>query len=137
VAQGDGKAIADEVALKMIETLRVPVAAFELEEIIHGPFLAFSEQTAVLYLGGADARAQALLALNEERGGRSYAVKQGNAVGHEGRWLTLRTTGEPLLAAYELLIPGQVISAVIAPAKGNDIDSRAHHPLERALAGHL
>lgn len=141
VGQGDTKAVADESGLKLVETIRVPVTVYELEEIIHGPLLAFSPHVALVYLGTPWEEAKrpaALCGLCLERGGRVYRVGlDKDKAGVQNGDLMLRTANDPLLAAYELLIPGQMISAYLAPERGVDLDGRKRHPLELVMAGHL
>lgn len=141
VAQGENAGIAGEGALKLVETVRLPVTPYELEEIVHGPLLAFRAKPTLLYLGTPweeGKRPEALGALCAEQGGRVFTVTlSGDKAGFDGRTLTLRTAGNPLLIPYELLIPPQVISAYVPPVMGIDLDARSRSAHEAALAGHL
>lgn len=141
VGQGDYAAIAGEGALKLVETVRVPVTAYEFEEIVHGPLLAFSGRTTLLYIGApwqdAD-RPQALCDLCMAQGGRVYRLGMSlDEARNQAETLTIRTAGNPQLAGYELLVPMQVMSAYVPPMKGIDLDARKRSPQEIALAGHL
>ena len=44
---------------------------------------------------------------------------------------------DPLLCAYALLLPAQIISAYAAPAMGIDLDEHTVNPYAAILAGHL
>lgn len=141
VSQGAQGPVAGEAALKIVETVRVSTTAYELEEIVHGPVLALSPATVMLYLGTAGeehTRPEALLDLCRSRGGKAfYATMTTGAAGFDGPALTLSAPDNALLAAYTLLLPAQVISAYIPPKMGIDLDARTRAPQEAILAGHL
>lgn len=141
VAQGDHAAIAGEGALKLVETVRLPVTPYEFEEIVHGPYLSFQSRPTLLYLATPceeQTRPAALLSLCEAKGGQAFTVTLSTGQRSiEANTLTLKSAGNPLLAAYELLIPPQVLSAYLPPAMGIDLDAPHHSPQEDVMAGHL
>ncbi len=132
---------AGESALKLVETIRTPVALYELEEVVHGPCACFSRQTALLLLGSEweeRARPVALRNLCEASGGTAYSVVAiEGATEADGNQLLLSTPKHPLYAALMLLLPAQAISAWIPPVMGIDLDAHHENQWTAVLAGHL
>jgi len=141
VGQDDAAAIAGESALKLIETVRMPSIAFELEEIIHGPTRVFHKGITLITLsrpGDAQTRPQALRDMGTAAGVRTWNVAlRRDAPAFDADTLTLTHAVDPLLCAYALLLPAQIISAYVAPAMGIDLDDHTPNPYAAILAGHL
>ncbi len=141
VAQGDNASIAGECALKLIETVRVPAIGFELEEIIHGPAWVLHSGVSLVYLGTPwedGTRPAALCDLCGSRGGESCRVSLCAEKPYESdQALMLNSCANPLLSAYALLLPAQVMSAWLPPAMGIDLDAKSVNPYASILAGHL
>ncbi len=131
---------ANEAALKLVETIRMPVTSYELEEIIHGPRLCLYSKPALLLLQADDenhTRPEALADLCDELGGDSYRVQlHSGKPDFNGRRLQL-TCISRRLAGLQLLIPGQIISAYLPPVIGIDLDQSDDSSNKQLLAGHL
>ncbi len=141
VGQKEAYAPAGEAALKLVETVRVPVTAYELEEIVHGPCACFSKNTALMYMGTdweERARPEALCGMCADMGGAVYKVvaTEGDAR-EEGDRLYLHTQKHALYAMLTLLLPAQAVSAWVAPEMGVDLDAHAKNRWASVLAGHL
>ncbi|HPF87248.1 MAG TPA: SIS domain-containing protein [Candidatus Limiplasma sp.] len=141
VGQDNAAAIAGESVLKLIETVRRPSIGLELEEIIHGPVNVFQKGITLLYLSRPDeaqTRPQALRDMAKAAGAKAWniALHQGEPANTDDT-LTLTFDADPLLCAYALLLPAQIISAYVAPAMGIDLDAHHADPYSAILAGHL
>lgn len=80
VTWGRWRPVADEGALKVLETARVPVDVWDVEEFLHGPHRRLGPGSLLVVVGDGDApavAAEALAAFVVEIGGRVLQVRTG------------------------------------------------------------
>lgn len=125
IAEGAAFPLAQEGALKLLETLYVPAFAWEFEEYLHGVHNSMAEGSVFLFVlrPGPDLERMKRLA--------AYCRAQGcvclliDCTGHEPAdsfTLPLICSGPEEALGYSLLLPFQVISAVVSEYKGIDCD---------------
>ncbi|EIY4967976.1 MAG: SIS domain-containing protein [Klebsiella quasipneumoniae] len=108
-----------EGALKMLETLRCPVAGYEFEEFIHGIYNAFDERSTLIMLDPFPDERQDRLA--EILGGwTQHIYRIGPQVENNGKNMPFAFINDPDLAVFEYIIPLQMVCARLPPVKGID-----------------
>ena len=113
-----------EGALKILETLYIPVFAYEFEEYLHGVGNTLNTDSWLVFLTseqGDRKRFMNLYDFAQEHGSHDYIMATGAPTGHPGE-LLLRSSGNALTLPFETLIPFQVISAVLSEEKGINCD---------------
>lgn len=128
VGQGIDYPIAAEGALKMMETILMPAAAFEAEEYLHGAFCSVSESVGGFYLlpeAGCPERGriERIASMHSRSSGSVFTISSGNP-SYDGHHLTLDTQGKEYLHPFAFILPLQVISACI-PGISGDADEGA------------
>jgi Glucosamine 6-phosphate synthetase, contains amidotransferase and phosphosugar isomerase domains len=124
VAEGENQPVMLEGALKILETLYIPVTTYEFEEYLHGVQCSIDENSHILFVipnGPNRERMLRLYAFHEQHQGKGYIIALDKPTGIDGELVVL-TGGEDLFATYSVVIPAQVISAVVSEAKGINCD---------------
>ncbi|MFC0674948.1 SIS domain-containing protein [Brachybacterium hainanense] len=107
-----------EVALKTLETLRVPVTAYEFNEFIHGIYNAITEDSCIVLLDdGTEPRMETMAAVLKEW------TEHVHVIGSVQRECTDLFLGDVPNDGYETFtfpIAGQLISALVPWEKGYD-----------------
>ncbi|GAA1488027.1 SIS domain-containing protein [Brachybacterium sacelli] len=107
-----------EVALKTLETLRVPVSAYEFNEFIHGIYNAITEDSFVILLDdGTEPRMQTMAAVLREWTEDVVVIGTGEAAHTD---LHLGDIPRDEFETFLFPIAGQMISALVPWAKGYD-----------------
>lgn len=131
IADGKALPLAQEGALKLLETLYVPAGTWEFEEYLHGVNNIIGPNMTHLFLVHDTQNRQRMEMLIEycrDRGALCLVIDcAAEKAGVEGMRLSLKCTGRTETLAYEALIPFQVLSAVGSEAKGIECD-RPHYP---------
>ena len=131
VAEGPALPLAEEGALKLLETLYVPAQAWEFEEYLHGVNNIIGPGQVHLFVlrgGERRARMERLIEYCAGRGAVCLCIDCAAARPCvDGLRLALRCTGEPQALAFELLPAFQMLSAVVSAAKGIECD-RPRYP---------
>ena len=118
-----GAFVADEGALKVMETLLIPSFGFEFEEYLHGPICSLSGNVGGIYLlPAADDRdhSRFLSLIGHHRSLSDSVFTIGAEEEKDKRDLCLLMTGKPYTLPFEQIIPLQVISSYIPVEKGID-----------------
>lgn len=123
VGKGQSLFIAQEGALKMMETYLIPGVAFDFEEFLHGPACSLRESTGGIYLvpdcGDKDCgRMQRIV--DYHRNICHYVYTIGLADSGDERDCTLLSSGKWYTKPFEEMLPMQMISAVIPGMRGID-----------------
>lgn len=124
VADGMALPAALEGALKVLETLYVPVFAYEFEEYLHGVNNTLNPQSWMIHLVPEGENRRRFLALSDfaqERGGHNFIISSGTPTGRAGE-LNLAASGNELTLPFEMLLPFHAISALISEIKGINCD---------------
>ena len=136
VAPDTGLPVAQEGALKILETLLIPAGAFEFEEYLHGPICALNEKMAAVYFlpGPRDETFERMNRLVEFHRTLSPLVFSAGTAAADGRDCPLLTTGQSYTAPFEWIIPCQLVGAKI-PAVLNieDAGSKVFKALDAVL----
>lgn len=107
-----------EVALKTLETLRVPVSAFEFNEFIHGIYNAINEDSFVILLdNGTEPRMQIMASVLKEWTENVVVIGTGDESHTD---LHLGDVPHDEFETFLFPITGQMISALVPWAKGYD-----------------
>lgn len=113
-----------EAALKLLECLYIPVMDYEFEEYLHGVQCAIGQGSHIM-LAVPDNhnrdRMLRLAAFNEKHGGVSYLVTTQKEAGVPGE-LFIPADNSPYTACYHVLLPFQVVSALVSENKDIDCD---------------
>ena len=124
VADGMTLPAAMEGALKILETLYIPVFAYEFEEYLHGVGNTINADSWLIFLSSDTGDRQRFMRLYEfagEHGSHNYMISAGASAGCEGE-LCLRSSGNELTLPFEVLMPFHVISALLSEEKGINCD---------------
>jgi len=125
IADGAGIPVAMESALKMLETLYVPAAAYEFEEYLHGIHNTMSHGRAHFFLPTHPEqlmRMRALMHYSDDRGCLNWQVSTLDAETDE-RTLALLGSGSPYTAIFETMLFFQVLSSMGSDHLGINCDS--------------
>ncbi|MEH7548468.1 hypothetical protein V7306_22235 [Neobacillus vireti] len=113
-----------ESALKLLETMRIPVTGYEFEEFVHGIYNAVNQDYTIIILdtGGV------LSGWTEN----IYVI--GRDVEESPQNMKAEFINHPYYKTYEYIIPVQLICAKIPPLRGVDPsipkDAKFHQKLE-------
>lgn len=124
IADGDNHSAMAEGALKLLETLYVPCMHYEFEEYLHGVQCTIAPGSHLVFIIPDNHNRERMLklaAFNRAHGGVSYIITTGKPAGVEGE-LFLSTANSPWTSCYDVLLPTQVISALVSEAKGINCD---------------
>ena len=124
VAEGPHYPAMLEGALKVLETLYVPVMAYEFEEYLHGIQCTIDASSYIIFVipeGQNRERMLKLYDFHAAHGGTGYVISTGEPTGLAGE-LFIECTGEDHTAAFETLLPLQVVSTMVSQAKGINCD---------------
>lgn len=112
-----------EGALKILETLRIGVEGYELEEFMHGIYNSVNENTHIFYLGFASQYRNRIQLLYENMSTLTKHNYMINAFSKENLHnLVYPFSDDPLFSIWEYIIPLQVLSCVIPIQKGINPD---------------
>lgn len=123
VGYGPGYGVAKEAALKMTETIRYPALSYELEEYMHGPFLALKASTVTFLmetLDNQDKRIRDIETFSKKISETTYLITCNSE--EDKSKFSLDIQVPDLLSSLLYVIPFQVFSFLIAEEKGNNLD---------------
>jgi glucosamine--fructose-6-phosphate aminotransferase (isomerizing) len=130
IGRGPEYATAREVALKLKETCRVAAEALTATDLAHGPVAALDGLFPVWAIATDDPMLPAVRsAVARARESSAVVVASGDAADRvDGAQYVLKTPRAPLPVLSPLLsvLPGQLVAAELARAKGLDPDKPAH-----------
>lgn len=107
-----------EIALKTLETLRVPVSAYEFNEFIHGIYNAITADSTIILLDdGSEPRMATMASVLREWTEHVHVIGT-RAAGHTD--LALGDVPDDVFATFLFPIVGQMISALVPWVKGYD-----------------
>ena len=108
-----------EGALKLLETMRLPVTGYEFEEFVHGIYNAIDENSTLFILdSGAEERVHKLVEVLSAWTENIYVI--GREVPAGDRHLRADIYDDPDLQTFNFLLPIQLICARIPGMKGID-----------------
>lgn len=113
-----------EAALKLLECLYIPVTDYEFEEYLHGVQCAIGPGSHLLLAVPDNHNRERMLRLaefNEQHGGVSYIFSTQRATTYPGE-LFVPADASPYTACYHILLPFQVVSAIVSEDKGINCD---------------
>ncbi|MBT2655265.1 SIS domain-containing protein [Bacillus sp. ISL-18] len=106
-----------ESALKMLETLRVPVTGYEFEEFIHGIYNAVNEDSTLIILDtGVEKRVEKLINVLSEWTENIYVI--GKDAGEATQNMKADFSNHAYYKTFEYIIPIQLICAKVPELKG-------------------
>src|SRR4051812_4710033 len=108
-----------ESALKLLETMRIPVTGYEFEEFIHGIYNAVNEDSTIIILDtGVEKRVEKMIEVLSGWTEHIYVI--GSNVSEDSQNLKADFVNHPYYRTYEYIIPIQLICAQIPPLRGVD-----------------
>jgi glucoselysine-6-phosphate deglycase len=114
-----------EGALKVLECLYIPVTAYEFEEYLHGVQCSIDENSYIIFVipdGPNRDRMLRLYRFHAEHQGKGFAVAVNKSAGIENE-LLIKTAGDDMASVFSVVLPLQVVSAVVSEAKGINCDN--------------
>ncbi|MFL6562299.1 MAG: SIS domain-containing protein [Bacillus sp. (in: firmicutes)] len=106
-----------ESALKLLETMRIPVTGYEFEEFIHGIYNAVNEDSTIIILDtGVEKRVEKMVEVLSGWTEHIYVIgsnEDGNSQNMKAEFVN-----HPNYKTYEYIIPIQLICAEIPPLRG-------------------
>ncbi|QQO08483.1 SIS domain-containing protein [Breznakiella homolactica] len=136
VARTTAFPVAQEGALKILETMLVPAAAYEFEEYLHGPICALDDRMAGIYLlpESGDGAFNRMNRLVEFHRGISPLVFTAGSLGGDKRDCGLALSGRWYTEPFELILPCQIMGAKLPAVLGiEDNGSKVYKALDSAL----
>lgn len=131
-----------ESALKLLETMRVPVTGYEFEEFIHGIYNAINEDSTIIFLHtGEEPRVNKLISVLSDWTDNIYII--GSKVeGFEDKNLVIENGDNYLYHSFVYPIAVQLICAIVPALKGinpsTPKDPKFHMKLEsKKLSGKI
>lgn len=124
ISDGLGYPVAKEGALKILETLYIPVFAYEFEEYLHGINNTINAGAFNLFLMGDTHNRERMLRLVDYCAGHGCHgfVISDSLEAAPALALPIHSSGSPFTAPFEALLPFQLMSAVISEQKGIECD---------------
>lgn len=108
-----------ESALKLLETMRIPVTGYEFEEFIHGIYNAINEDSTIIILDtGVEKRVGKLIEVLSNWTENIYVI--GSEAAENPKNMKAEFINHPYYKTYEYIIPIQLICAKIPPLRGVD-----------------
>jgi glucoselysine-6-phosphate deglycase len=108
-----------ESALKLLETMRIPVTGYEFEEFIHGIYNAVNEDSTIIILDtGVEKRVEKMIEVLSGWTENIYVI--GNNVSTDSKNMGGEFINHHYYKTYEYIIPIQLICAKIPPLRGVD-----------------
>ena len=136
LGEGENRAALLEGALKLLETRYVPAVSYEFEEYLHGVHCTIAPGSYLILVvpdNANRARMLRLAAFNQAHGGVSLVISTGNPTGFGGELFLHKAEGD-CTACYDVLLPLQVISALVSADKGINCDKPKFPSFNRELA---
>lgn len=105
-----------ESALKILETLRIPVTGYEFEEFIHGIYNAINENSTIILIdSGQEPRMERLVSILKEWTEHVYVIS--NQPSNQAHF-SLDIDGDNEFETLQFMTPIQLICAYVPPLKG-------------------
>ncbi len=123
VGKGTRGIVAEEGALKIMETFLIPSLGFEFEEFMHGPACSISNRVSGFYLmpGQNEIDYERMKNLADyHRNIKSAVFTIGKVSADDGNDLIIKKTGKEYTIPFEDILLFQIISALIPPQIGLD-----------------
>lgn len=138
VSYGPAMGIAREAALKIKETVRIPVEVYDVEEYMHGPYHCLAADSWLIFLlpeGAGQERAGRLIRFAEKITGHILIVTNEKfaANGFDGLVLPLPDRAEEFSASVGYVIPMQWLANDATLAKGRRPEASAYPNFHKEL----
>lgn len=126
IGYGPGYGVVREADTKITETVRTPMSGHELEEYMHGPYLALSNKDHIIFIetkSKLENRQRDLKAYLEEYTNHTYTItyKKESENKHD---LTLGIDLDEMISPLLFAIPIQILSYFLAEDKGNKLNEQ-------------
>ncbi len=124
VADGMNLPVAEEGALKLLETLYIPVVSYEFEEYLHGVHNTINKNSYLFFLVSDNQNKERMLKLYDfsaDHGSHNFIISTGAATGKANE-LNVSSSGNEITLPFETLLPFHIVSALISEAKGINCD---------------
>jgi len=112
-----------EGALKLVETVRIPVAGYELEEFMHGIYNAIKENSYLIYIGHSSNYLERMLKLKNYLSNKThhqYLISKKHDIETTIRDCNLDFVDNKYFCGIEYIVPFQIICHYLPISKGID-----------------
>lgn len=112
-----------EGALKLIETVRIPVAGYELEEFMHGIYNAINQESYLIYINHNSAYSERLLKLKkylDQKTNYQFLIQSMSESEDDNQNCVLDFVNDKYFCGIEYIIPFQVICNYLPVLRGID-----------------
>ena len=113
-------ATVQEAALKLLETVRIGVSGYEVEEFMHGIYNAINDQSVLFYIGSASEKyfERGVKLMNYLSKSTSFQYFISAEKNENARCLTLNFVDDEYFSPMEYIVPFQMLCYKVAVAKG-------------------
>lgn len=123
IGYGANYATALEGALKLLETARVPVVGYEMEEYMHGVYNCISPDSFIIFLASEHKDKERLLNMKEFLGNitdHCYVIGKEGTFETSDKDLAFAFQEQEDFSAFEYIVPVQILSSLLSADKGID-----------------
>lgn len=128
IGYGAGFGVAKEAETKLVETIRRPVVGYELEEYMHGPYLAIDKDSYLIFIennGVLSKRREQLANYLRDYTSHIFTIQMnGKDSSDDKKILNLQFLIDEHLASLLLIIPIQILSYRLAGDMGIDLSKK-------------
>ncbi len=110
-----------EGTLKMVETVRIPVVGYEVEEFMHGIYNAINSSTTLVYIAHQSKTLSRTLKLHDylrKKTEHQFLIGSKTLTGTSNKDCILDFTDDADFGGLEYIIPFQIICHFLPPSKG-------------------
>lgn len=135
IGYGPGYGVVREADTKITETVRIPMSGHELEEYMHGPYLALSNKDHIIFIeteSKLEDRQSALKSYLSDYTEHTYKITYKN--NRENKQdLALGISIDELISPLLFVIPIQILSYFLAEDKGNKLSNKIFEDFDDKL----
>lgn len=110
-----------EGTLKLVETVRIPVSGYEVEEFMHGIYNAIKSDSVLIYLASPGKHRERLLKLKsylDRKTSHQYVIASASEGASSLKDASLNLINDPDFCGLEYIIPFQIICSRLPLSKG-------------------
>ncbi|MFB3162371.1 SIS domain-containing protein [Neobacillus sp. 179-J 1A1 HS] len=142
ISYGPNMATASEGALKISETLRIPVEVYEVEEYMHGPYHCLGEDSHIIFIsppGPGQARMKELIKFVQQYTEHTFIISNEDFIEEETTGITLLLPKEvnEILTPLGYIIPLQYLASEVTRKMGRQPEASRHPQFHASLGSKI